>query len=153
MVLADGTVLYLTQGSGDEIEEPLLRARGALGVLTSCTLQLERTTICCAGANLVVACGILEADMIVAYDGKDKTSEKRRTIQSKVDAIVGTAKKLGKRDTPVQVDFSATHSQPGGGGESYCVVSYMGLSLTQINTQTQTHTHTHDDDDNNTLVG
>ena len=143
MVLADGTVLYLTQGSGDEIEEPLLRARAALGVLTSCTLQLERTTICCAGANLVVACGILEADMIVAYDGKDKTSKKRRTIQSKVDAIVGTAKKLGKRDAPVQVDFCATHSQPGGGGESYCVVSYMGLSLTQINTQTQTHTHTH----------
>ena len=98
VVLADGTVLYLTQGSGDEIEKPLLRARAALGVL-------EGTLICRSGANLVMAFGILEADMIVTYDGKDKTSEKRRTIQSKVDVIVGTAKKPGKLDAAVQVDF------------------------------------------------
>ena len=59
------------------------------------------------------------ADMIVAYDGKDKSGEKRRQIQSKVDAIVGDAKKLGGDDSSaVYVDFSATHSQPGGCGGS-----------------------------------
>ena len=51
-------------------------------------------------------------DMIVAYDGKDKSNEERRQIQSKVDAIVGDAKKFGV--DVVQVDFSATHSQAGG---------------------------------------
>lgn len=54
------------------------------------------------------------ADMIVAYDGKDKSSDERRQIQSKVDAIIGDAKKLGGDDAAVYVDFSATHSQPGG---------------------------------------
>ena len=59
------------------------------------------------------------ADMIVAYDGKDKSSDERRQIQSKVDAIIGDAKKLGGDDSSaVYVDFSATHSQPGGCGGS-----------------------------------
>jgi len=61
------------------------------------------------------------ADMIVAYDGKDRSSDERRQIQSRVDAIVGDAKKLAGGDdssSAVYVDFSATHSQPGGCGGS-----------------------------------
>mmetsp|Transcript_4231 Transcript_4231/g.10058 ORF Transcript_4231/g.10058 Transcript_4231/m.10058 type:complete len:523 (-) Transcript_4231:531-2099(-) len=60
------------------------------------------------------------ADMIVAYDGRDQSSDERRQIQSRVNAIVGDAKKLGGDDSSsaVYVDFSATHSQPGGCGGS-----------------------------------
>jgi hypothetical protein len=47
------------------------------------------------------------ADMIIAYDGSDKSLDDRRSITQSVDAVVT----LARKQKSVQVDFSATHSQ------------------------------------------
>lgn len=47
------------------------------------------------------------ADMIIAYDGGEKTLDERKSIAKSVDAVVS----LAWEQSSVHVDFSATHSQ------------------------------------------